>query len=313
MRATPRLLDLMAGTPIVPVRSIEVLELRDEDHNPIDYRETRQTCMLRRQVEEMNQSLSSVRLSIDHPAVQHISEHSILVGPELCREGTDVVCMREPDPYLKRIFCRGCWRKGGRFYASFQQLPSAVRSELRINDEPVVLLDFTAMHTTILYNQAGIELDGDPYDIAGLPREEVKLGLNIAYNAPTLCGARSALALKLAERDGRDVATKPDHARAALVIAAICEKHTAIGSAFGSDNGVDIQFSDSEIIREILAKCTRQGIPALPVHDEVIAPARCEDRVAELMIQTFEEREPGPNKPKIKTLRASGETGSKRG
>ena len=143
----------------------------------------------------------------------------------------------------------------------------------------------------------------------GFPREEVKLGLNIAYNAKTLCGAKSALALKLAERAGRDVVTKSDHARAAQIITASCEKHSAIARAFGSDNGVDIQFRDSEIIREVLTNCRREGIPALPVHDEVIAPERHESRVAEIMTHTFEEREPGPNRAKLKIHRLTrGET-----
>ena len=241
--------------------------------------------------------------------MQHISEHSILINRP---EGADIVCVWEPDPFIKRIFCRGCWLKGGRFYGSFQQLPSAVRSTLRVNGEPVVLLDFAAMHTTILYNQAGISLDGDPYHIAGFPREEVKLGLNIAYNAKTLRGAKSALALKLAERAGRDVVTKSDHARAAQIITASCEKHSAIARAFGSDNGVDIQFRDSEIIREVLTNCRREGIPALPVHDEVIAPERHESRVSEIMTHTFEEREPGPNRAKLKIHRASGEQTTQR-
>jgi hypothetical protein len=305
MRAKSLLLDMMADTTIVPVRSREVLELRDHDRNLIDYRETRQTRLLRRQVEEMNESLSGIRWSIDHPDAQHMDRHSILIGENVIRVWGD-------DLYAVRIFNRGSWRHGGRFYAWYQQLPSAVRRAMLIGGELVVLLDYTAMHTTMLYNQAGIALDGDPYEIAGYPREEVKLGLNIAYNAKTPHGARSALALKLAERDGRYVVTTSDHARAARILAALREKHPGIASAFGSDNGAGLQYRDSEIIREVTAKCAREGISALPVHDELIVPAKYEGRVSELMVQTFAEKEPGPNIAKIKDPRVEGASGGTR-
>jgi hypothetical protein len=141
------------------------------------------------------------------------------------------------------------------------------------------------MHTMIVCNLAGVKLDGDPYDIAGFYRDEVKYGMNIAYNAMTLNKAIGALAGKVAKWSGRDKATDADLARAAQIIAAIREKHAGIASAFCSDNGVKIQFLDSEIIRENLAICTKEGIPTLPVHDEIITPARHESRVSEIMIQ----------------------------
>ena len=51
----------------------------------------------------------------------------------------------------------------------------------------------------MIYNLAGIKLDGDPYIIAGFTRDEVKLGMNIAYNAASLGLAKTALAQRWAE------------------------------------------------------------------------------------------------------------------
>jgi hypothetical protein len=255
MRPTPLLLRLMAGTPIVPVRHSEVLMLRDDDHNLIDYAETRQTCALRRQVQEMNEYLGGIRLS--HPAARSVDERCIVIPI-----ASDRVCVLALDPYVIRKFCRGCWYKGGRFYGSFgsyQLLPKDVRSEILINGEPVTSLDYTAMHTTIVCNLAGVTLDGDPYDIPGFHREEVKLGLNITFNAVTLNKARGALAGRLTERAGRDRVTDSDYARATQAIDAIREKHSGVASAFGSDNGVEIQFRDSEIIREVISACAKEG------------------------------------------------------
>ena len=201
MRATPPLLELLAGTAIVPSRSREVLELRDNERNLIDYRETRQTRALRRQVEEINEFLSSIRLS--HPAARRIDGHDILVF----RDGRVLVST----PYLKRVFCRESFDQGGRFYGlhgSYQYLHSDERGQLLINGERVALIDFSAMHPTIVGNQVGIKFDSHPYDIPGLPREEVKQGLLIVLNAKTMSRARSALAWELAEQDGRDFLTE---------------------------------------------------------------------------------------------------------
>jgi hypothetical protein len=45
---------------------------------------------------------------------------------------------------------------------------------------------------------------------------------------------------------------------------------------------------DSELILAALQDMHDAGDPALPVHDALIAPARCASRAADLMVQSFE-------------------------
>jgi hypothetical protein len=59
----------------------------------------------------------------------------------------------------------------GRAYAWFQNLPSYARRSMTINGEPVVEIDYSAMHCTILYNTVGIKFADDPYEVDGFPRD----------------------------------------------------------------------------------------------------------------------------------------------
>ena len=53
---------------------------------------------------------------------------------------------------------------------------------MTINGEPVVEVDYSALHTTILYNVAGVRLNGEPYDVNGFERDHVKLRASILRN-----------------------------------------------------------------------------------------------------------------------------------
>ena len=205
MRATPKLIDLMADTGLVRLPPREVLVLRDSDKNPVNYSETALTRARRRQIQAFNEAYQDIGLSIEHPAARRVGGHCIFIGPELCRKGTKdgVTVVWESRPHLRRIHNRWCWFLGGRFVGFFQQPPGAARGEMLINGARVVRLDFAAMHTLMIYNLAGIKFDGDPYIIAGFTRDEVKLGMNIAYNAASLGLAKTALAQRWAELERR--------------------------------------------------------------------------------------------------------------
>jgi hypothetical protein len=54
--------------------------------------------------------------------------------------------------------------------------------------------------------------------------------------------------------------------------------------------GVKLMRLDSEIILDCLKACISKAIPVLPVHDELIVPARLASRAAEIMVESFETR-----------------------
>ena len=72
------------------------------------------------------------------------------------------------------------------------------------------------------------------------------------------------------------------------MLAAIEKRHKPISEAFCSDAGVRLMRIDSELILSALAAANDEGFGALPIHDSLIAPARCIGLAAENMVEAFE-------------------------
>ena len=142
----------------------------------------------------------------------------------------------------------------------------------------VVEADYKSLHPTILYNEAGIRFSGDPYDVDAFKRSDIKLGFVIAINAKNTPAAIAALADHLGT----------DRRHASNVIAAIKRRHKPIEKQFCSDAGVRLMRTDSELILTAMRAMNDNGEPALPVHDSLIVPARCEAQTTAKMVEVFE-------------------------
>jgi hypothetical protein len=166
-----------------------------------------------------------------------------------------------------RVF-NGEWGLGGRLYGPFWlNLPKRRRAQLTIDGTCVVEHDFAQLHPRLLYAQLGVKLDGDAYTVAGYEtnRREIKLGWNILLNAPSRRTAILALA--------RELGGPAPQARSAEIVRAIERRHEPIRGALGSGLGLRLQRVDSDLMMSIEARCLREGIIALPVHDSLIARA----------------------------------------
>lgn len=64
--------------------------------------------------------------------------------------------------------------------------------------------------------------------------------------------------------------------------------HKPIRQFLLSGKGLELQYKDSIIMASILERMTRRGIPALPVHDSVICPAKDEDYLRQVMTEEYE-------------------------
>ena len=123
----------------------------------------------------VNEMLASIQIGV--PDGIRIGAHHLQFGEQIVRT--------VPGHSGRRIFTDS-WSLHGRFYCWPQNIPSAARARMTINNQPVVELDYSAMHPTMLYCQVGQKLDGDAYDVGGgFKRHEVKLGVVIAINAKT--------------------------------------------------------------------------------------------------------------------------------
>ena len=66
------------------------------------------------------------------------------------------------------------------------------------------------------------------------------------------------------------------------------EYHEPIKEFFLKGKGLELQYLDSTIMASILERMTLRGIPALPVHDSVICPARHEGFLLQVMVEEYE-------------------------
>jgi|tagenome__1003787_1003787.scaffolds.fasta_scaffold20987286_8 hypothetical protein len=245
----------------------ETIWLRDSKKQLVDYIDTQATRLMRRQMAEINEALAA--LDIDVPAAQPYGQH-LRIG------GTYV--LPQPGNGMRRIFNRNSFALHGRLYGWWQCVPHTARLSMTVNGEQLAEVDFTAMHAAIIYSQAGIKLECDPYTIDGFQRDEVKHGFNIALNARSQAGAVAALA-----KDHLD----GDLCRAAEIIAAVKQRHKPI--AFCSDVGIKLMRKDSEIILRAQQSMNRRGIASLPIHDALIVPSQSADLASESMIKAFTE------------------------
>jgi hypothetical protein len=154
---------------------------------------------------------------------------------------------------------------------TYQTIKRGLRLGLCISGRPVVELDIRASFITIYYacNRQPINLQLDPYDVPGLPRDIVKAWIVSVFGAGKLPKRWSR---KLSE-DYAEGGTKLSQAYPIKAVqVAVLEKHPLLKSIADRHlNSLDLMFIESEaIVATILRLMKEQGVPSLSVHDSLI-------------------------------------------
>ena len=184
----------------------------------------------------------------------------------------------------------GSWEQGGRLYArsvfgmaDYQQLPKSDRKTIKIDGEDTVELDYSCLHLSLMYARQGLQLTKDAYAWCEDRTLAKKITL-IAINTGSVRSAQAAI-VAWAIENGYDL----DRVKAHKHILNMLEYHSDICHLFMSTkhNALHLQNMDSDIICNILTICHRRNIPAIPVHDSVIVPAKNRNTVARIMLETY--------------------------
>ncbi|NTV13514.1 MAG: hypothetical protein HGA96_06230 [Desulfobulbaceae bacterium] len=190
--------------------------------------------------------------------------------------------------YLHRVFSRGDFSHGGRFYGAFhQRMPKQLRANITINGEPTVELDYSAHHVRMLYHLSSIDYCGDPYMALCDTKEErkmFKLATLAMVNAKSKSATVGAIRAMVADSTGISFRL----AKAKPIIERFQEVHAPISRYLCSDIGCALQNKDSVITDGILTRLTDDGVPCLPIHDSYIVPARHEDLLRQAMFEEYE-------------------------
>lgn len=198
-----------------------------------------------------------------------------------------------------------------RGYYHLQGLSKAERAELTINKEPVVELDYSALHPNLLYAGEGIQfpLTKDPYSVVNdhrFVRPLLKIILLAMINADSFNQAQAVanhwiITEKIRNKDGVKVDTQYRRLKsigidnAGHLIKQMEKEHAPIAKHFfnGRKTGMRIMNKDAAIALDVVKHFSKKGIPILPVHDSFIVQAQYKDELKNVMEQAYQKHTNG--------------------
>lgn len=218
----------------------------------------------------------------------------------------------EPIPLLqyKRVF-NGSLAHGGRLYAvggNIQTMPSKHRlAGLTINDNPVVELDYSSNHPSILYERLGVKRE-PLFDIYGcdisncvvlndaysedehkaVMRTIVKKGMLCAINS---CEEREAVAALgyFFHKSRYEELSPVVSIRSVEVFRKIIEHNSGISSFFYKRVGLELQKVDSDIALRVIDKLQQIGATTLCWHDSFVVERGYCDSLYTAMSEAWKE------------------------
>jgi hypothetical protein len=181
-----------------------------------------------------------------------------------------------------------------------EPLTDLKRSRLFINDKPCIERDYSALHLILLYAQQGIdywaENKGDPYKVPNpvYPDENRTLGKLMTLLAINAASRRSTFSA--VNNELRDVNLPPlKYDQFNRHFDQIIEKHEPIADSFFADEGIKLQFIDSQIAEIIIREFTRQDKVVLSLHDGFVTQEENEKLLIEMMDKAFQQVTGLPN------------------
>jgi len=182
---------------------------------------------------------------------------------------------------FRRIFTGGDFSLGGRYYDigyySYQNLSSEQRAYIFIENRPTVELDFSNMFLMMLYHKEKIDYQSDGYEIEGYKRDDVKLAVNIVFNAKNKRSATYTLR-KEGVKDSKNLIIK------------IEKKHNRLQKYFYSRIANELMRKESDVATEILTTAINKGIISLPIHDSFIVQQNHDSIFHEIMCDVYSKR-----------------------
>lgn len=204
----------------------------------------------------------------------------------------------QQDKTVRRIFNRGSFEKGGRFWGGWwQRCPKEWRDKIYIADGPTIEIDYSGHHLVMLYANAGIDywkaVGTDPYtlelpdfegtesELRQLCKELTLIALNAKNDTATFSAFRD-------EADTGSLQKRMTNKELGQILSALREKHKPIAHKFASDAGIDLMSQDARIAERVINHFTRQGIPVLCIHDSFIAPLTLGGELQRVMLDAFQ-------------------------
>jgi hypothetical protein len=270
----------------------ECIILRNDNKEEIEYDDTDETNRMREILTRYNSLLNQT--FIDIPTL----ENSFVETSDAFGNKTHQLYINQLGKFTRRIFNRGSFDYGGRFYGGWWQLcPKAVRHSIFMNNHPVSEIDYSGLHMVILYANEGIDywtdIGIDPYQIRqpdyitntdsfrSLCKLLILVALNARNDKATFAAFRDQAPNRSSEKQMKDD-------QLSEILEALKERHRPIARRIANDAGIELMAQDSAIAARIIDHFTQQHIPVLCVHDSFLVPFGWEGELVQTMENAFE-------------------------
>lgn len=286
IRATSKLIEVLTGVGELTLAKLrfrsdryakEIIVLRNDAKNDIEYKETKSTANMRAELERINESFANHWIDLELPDSQTIALNTRMANDHRlgCREApcTDLAAKQ-----LRRIFNNSDWNQGGRFYGGWwQSIPREYRTRITIDGKRTVEIDYSGMHPALMYAEVGAQLEGDAYDIevASVKRDTIKRTFNQLVNANGRIEAKPDFNEQECGMSWKELQEK------------IKARHRPIARFLGTGHGLRLQNTDAQIANRIMLQFIAKNYVCLPVHDSFIVHHELQDDLTLIMQDEF--------------------------
>lgn len=247
------------------------IELRDENKEVVNFRKDSKTRELERVVRELNKVLSFCT-----------------VRDKNGRELSNFYC---------RIFNES-FERGGRYYrGDVLRINNKEddRLKITINGNPVCEVDYANLHFRIAACVDNLDLTKvqddvyygvlDIHERTPINRGIVKLAINVMFNSASVQKARAAIQKEINSLKNEQYTLGNAGSVMQRVVNAypMFKNHFCIANGYGSV----LQNLDSELATMVIDSLLELGIPCLPVHDSFIVEQKYEQKLVEVMSDSF--------------------------
>jgi hypothetical protein len=285
IRPTAKLTELLIGNYSISPATFndidqgETIILKDDRKVSIPYKDTDETNRMRKVLTAYNKLLreSTITLPSTDPEVERVKHKRQL----------NLAASRYHRPFNNSSF-----KLGGRFYGPWwQAVPGDLRKHLKINGNPTVELDYSAIHIHILYGYEGQDYyklfpkNDDPYQLPSFgdyERKALKYGILIALNV-----ANEAEGIGVIREKLKGEGLYKNGMRIKGILNKFCDKHPLISHYLYSQIGKETQYTDSCVAEYVIKRLTAKGITCLCIHDSFIVEKKHRELLEGLMIKGF--------------------------
>ncbi len=230
-----------------------------------EYEDDPTTRHYRTQMTGINASLRDADITFDEAALDD------------CERVVD-----DGDRHLRRVFTQERFDSGGRLFGGFWQgLSKKERLRgLMIGGETAVELDYGEMAPRVVYGLSGVQPDRE--DLYAIPRYgSFREGIKLVMNAMLFSSHRLTRMPKGGRKHFRRWHRIED------VMVAIEEAHLLIRHQFFTGIGHETQFTESQILIDVLLLLKAREIVALPIHDAILVPSSRHAEARGVMLACF--------------------------